>query len=88
MRSFTGLCSTVSPLCLVAALASALGVVAVGGVFESEESKAKRLQLKRQKEVRAFTGRISAYARSIHQRYPRGDVVLSESDLAAITQAN
>lgn len=68
---------------MVAVLASAATVVAVSiRALESEESKAKRLELKRQKEVRALTGRISAYARNIHQQFPTGDVVVSESDLA------
>lgn len=50
--------------------------------FESEETKAKRLALKRQKELRAVTERISAYARTVHKRFPTGDVVVSECDLA------
>ena len=83
MRSFTGLPSTVSPLFLVAVLASALGVVVVSlRAFESEETKAKRLELKRQKEVRALTERISVYARNVHQQFPTGDVVVNERDLA------
>jgi hypothetical protein len=40
------------------------------------------LYIKRQKEVRALTERISAYARTTHQRFPSGDVVVSEGDLA------
>jgi hypothetical protein len=51
-------------------------------VFESKETKAKRLELKRQKELRALTERISAYARTVHRQFPTGDVVVSERDLA------
>jgi hypothetical protein len=84
MRSVTGLPSTISPLLLVGVLGSALGVVAVSiRALESEETKAKRLELKRQKELRAVTERISAYARTVHKRFPTGDVVVSECDLAA-----
>jgi hypothetical protein len=83
MRSVTGLPSTISPLFLVAVLGSALGVVAVSmRAFESQETKAKRLEMKRQKELRALTERISAYARSVHKQFPTGDVVVSERDLA------
>jgi hypothetical protein len=72
-----------SPLVMAAVLASALGVVAVSiRRFESEESKAQRLQLKRQKQLRALANMISHYGRTIHQRFPTGDVVVSERDLA------
>ena len=73
----------ISPLFLVALLGSAVavGVVSIRA-FESAETKAKRLELKRQKELRALTERISAYARSVHKQFPTGDVVVSERDLA------
>ncbi len=72
-----------SPLILAAVLASALSVVAVSiRRFESEESKAQRLELKRQKQLRALANRISKYGRTVHERFPTGDVVVSERDLA------
>lgn len=75
--------STMSPLALAAVVTSAIGVVAVSiRAFESDDAKTKRLELKRQKEVRALTQRISTYARSVHERFPTGDVVVSERDLA------
>jgi hypothetical protein len=83
MRSLTNLPSAMSPLVLVAVLTSAIGVVAVSiRAFESDEAKSNRLEVKRQKEIRALTQRISTYARSVHQRFPTGDVVVSERDLA------
>jgi hypothetical protein len=83
MRSVTGLPYTISPLFLVAVLGSAVAIVAVSiRAFESGETKAERLELKRQKEVRALTARISAYARTVHKNFPTGDVVVSERDLA------
>ncbi len=83
MRALTNLPSTMSPLVLAAVLTSALGVVAVSiRRFESEESKAERVKLKRQKQLRALANRISKYGRSVHQRFPTGDVVVSERDLA------
>lgn len=60
---------------------SALGPVGIRA-FQSDEAKSKRLGLKRQKEVRALTQKISTYARSVHQRFPAGDVAVSERDLA------
>lgn len=83
MRFLTNLPPTMSPLALAVVLTSLLGVVAVTKrAFASEESRAKRLELKRQKEVRALTERISTYARTVHKQFPTGDVVVSERDLA------
>lgn len=83
MRSLTNLPHTMSPIVLAAVLTSALGVVAVTmRAFESEESKTKRLKLRRQKELRALKERISTYARTVHKQFPNGDVVVSEGDLA------
>jgi hypothetical protein len=83
MRSLTNLPSTMSPLVLAAVLGSAIGIVAVSiRAFESDDAKTKRLEVKRQKEVRALTQKISTYARIVHQQFPTGDVVVSERDLA------
>jgi hypothetical protein len=83
MRSITDLPSAISPLVLVAVLGSAVGVVALSfRAFESEKTERKRLELKRQKELRALTDRISSYARTVHKQFPTGDVVVSERDLA------
>jgi GTP cyclohydrolase II len=83
MRSLTALPSTISPFFLVALLGSAVGVGVVSiRAFVSEETKARRLELKRQKELRVLAERISAYARRVHKQFPTGDVVVSERDLA------
>jgi hypothetical protein len=37
---------------------------------------------RRRKELNNLANRICRYARAIHQRYPGGDVVVSETDLA------
>ena len=83
MRFLAALPFTISPLFLVALLGSAvgLGVISIRALV-SEETKAKRLELKRQKELRVLKERIAAYARGVHKQFPTGDVVLSESDLA------
>ena len=36
----------------------------------------------RKKELRTLADKISTYGRKVHQRYPTGDVVVSERDLA------
>ena len=84
MRSLTNLMpSATSPLVLAAVLTSAVGLVVVSiRAFESDEAKTKRLELKRQTDLRALTRRIATYARSVHQQFPTGDVVVSERDLA------
>ena len=64
-------------------------IVATGGitatcmrVFETEKLRTKRAKRKKEIELRALTERISIYARDVHQRFPTGDVVVGERDLA------
>jgi hypothetical protein len=83
MRTLSGLSANGSLMLWFAAFASAATIAAASvRAFESEESKAKRLELKRQKEARALAERISKYARTVHQQFPTGDVVVSQGDLA------
>ena len=53
--------------------------------IETDETPAKRGQRTKEegKEVRAIADKISNYARSVHRRYPSGEVVVGENDLAA-----
>src|SRR5207237_7677793 len=63
--------------------ASSLGIAAASvRAFESEETKSRRAKVKRQKELRSLAVRISTYGQTVHQRFPSGDVVVSEGDLA------
>lgn len=50
--------------------------------FETEEVRAKRAERNRKKELRSLAERISSYGQTVHQRYPTGDVIVSERDLA------
>ena len=50
--------------------------------LETGEARAERAERKRQEEIRAVADRISRYARKVHNRYPTGDVVVGEKDLA------
>jgi len=76
--------SSISPRWWLLALASAVGIAALSvRAFESQESKNRRAELNRQRELRALADRIAIYGKAVHQRYPTGDVVVSERDLAA-----
>jgi hypothetical protein len=82
MQSFKSLISSAPNWSLIA-LASALGIAAAGfRAFESENTKKKRTELKRQKEIQSLAARISIYGQTVHQRFPTGDVVVNERDLA------
>ena len=82
MQSFKNLISS-APHWSVIVLASALGIVAAGfRPFESENTKKKRTELKRQNELRSLASSIFIYGQTVHQRFPTGDVVVNERDLA------
>jgi len=50
--------------------------------FETDRSRAKRAERNKKKELRSLAERISLYGHTVHQRYPTGDVIVSERDLA------
>lgn len=51
-------------------------------VFDTDEARAKRAERNKKKELRSLAERISSYGQIVHQRYPTGDVIVSERDLA------
>ena len=51
-------------------------------VSKTEPTKVQRAERNRKKELRTLADRISTDGRKIHQRYPTGDVVVNECDLA------
>ncbi len=57
-------------------------VVACVRGLESDASRVKRAQRRKERELRALADKISTYGRTVHQRFPTGDVVVSERDLA------
>ena len=64
-------------------IACAVGIAAASRIcLETEQAKVQRAQRNRKKELRTLADRISTYGRYVHQRYPTGDVVVSERDLA------
>jgi hypothetical protein len=50
--------------------------------LETGEARAKSADRKRRKELRLLADKLSEYGQGIHRRYPTGDVVVSERDLA------
>jgi hypothetical protein len=64
-------------------IACAVGITAMcRWCLGTDEARVQRAQRKQKKELRALADRISTYGRKVHQRYPTGDVVVSERDLA------
>jgi DNA-binding GntR family transcriptional regulator len=62
---------------------SALAVAAIClRVFETDGVRDKRAERNKRKELRRLAQRISSYGDTVHQRYPTGDVIVSERDLA------
>jgi hypothetical protein len=51
-------------------------------VFKSDRGRSERLQQKRRAQLRALAEKISKYGCQMHERYPTGDVVVSQRDLA------
>jgi hypothetical protein len=67
----------------VALFISGIGIVAIClRAFETEDSRTRRAERNRKTELRSLAQRISSYGQGVHQRYPTGDVIVSERDLA------
>lgn len=83
MHFLAGTVSSIPPRWWIVLIVCALGVTAtcVWGL-ESDASRSKRAERKKKRELRSLADKISVYGQSVHQRYPTGDVVVSERDLA------
>src|SRR5467141_794665 len=65
-------------------IAGTVGIVVTGRrCLETDKVRTERAQRTKEKEIRALADRIARYGRTIHRRYPTGDVVVGENDLAA-----
>jgi hypothetical protein len=83
MDLFFGFFSSVPLHWRIVLIASVLVIAAVClRALETEETRTKRAGQRKSKELRSLTEKISTYARDVRQRYPGGDVVVSERDLA------
>jgi hypothetical protein len=59
-----------------------IGVSVYKRLTETDELRAQRATRQQDRELRILTDKICGYARDLHRRYPTGDVVVSEADLA------
>ncbi len=83
MQSLMDISSSIPLPWWVVLIISALGVTAIClRVFETDGVRARRAERNKKKELRSLAQRISSYGRTVHQRYPTGEVVVSERDLA------
>jgi hypothetical protein len=83
MNFLTNVYSSVPIHWWFALIVSALGIAAICiRVLETDAIRAKRSERKQKKELRSLAERISSYGHTTHQRYPTGDVIVSERDLA------
>ncbi len=85
MNSFTRVLIGIAPHWrIAAAVAGAVGIaVTCRRCLDTDKARAVRAQRTKEKEARALADRISSYGRKVHRRYPTGDVVVGENDLAA-----
>jgi hypothetical protein len=66
-----------------AVIASGLAVACLYKIStETEEQRAQRVKQKRENELSRVAKQISNYARDLHQRYPDGEIVISDDDLS------
>ncbi len=83
MRFFPAIVSSFRLHWWVALIVSALGVAATCmRALETDEARAKSAEGKRKKKLRLLADRISGYGQRVDRRYPTGNVVVSERDLA------
>jgi hypothetical protein len=83
MHSLPDILSSVPLRWWVALIISVLGIAAICvRAFETDDSRTRRAERNKKKELRSMAQRISSYGHTVHQRYPTGDVIVSERDLA------
>jgi hypothetical protein len=83
MHSLPDILSSVPLRWWITLIISALGIIALClGALERDGVRAKRAEQNKKKELRSLAQRISSYGHTVHQRYPTGDVIVSEGDLA------
>jgi hypothetical protein len=83
MNFLTSVFSSMPLLWWVALTIPVLGIAAIClRALESDGVRAKRAERNQKKELLSLAERISSYGQGVHQRYPTGDVIVSERDLA------
>jgi hypothetical protein len=83
MNFLTNVFSSMSLGLWAALILSIFGIAVICmRAFETEDSRARRVERDKKKELRSLAERISSYGQNVHQHYPTGDVIVSERDLA------
>jgi hypothetical protein len=83
MHPLQDILSSVPPHWWVALIISGLGIAAIClRALEGDQVRAKRAERNKKKELRSLAERISSHGHTVHQRYPSGNVIVSERDLA------
>ncbi len=83
MHSLPDILSSVPLRWWIILIVSLLGIAAICvRAFETDDSRTRRAERNKKKELRSLAERISSYGQTVHQRYPTGDVIVSERDLA------
>ena len=83
MHSLPDILSSVPLQWWVALIISVPGIAAICiRAFETEEARLRLAERNKKKELRSLAERSSLYGRTVHRRYPTGDVIVSERDLA------
>jgi hypothetical protein len=59
-----------------------IALVACARCLETDKARTERCRRKNEKDLRAVADKISLYGRGVHRRFPTGDVVVCEKDLA------
>jgi hypothetical protein len=85
MQSLMDFLASIPLLWWVGLIISALGVAsACLRGLGTDAVRTKRAERNKKKELRRLAQRISSYGNTVHQRYPTGEVVVSERDLAEL----
>jgi hypothetical protein len=83
MHSFTDLILRTPFYWWIVLISFTVGLAAICRLaLQTEGSRTRRTERKKKKELRSLAEKISVYGHSVHQRYPTGDVVVGERDLA------
>jgi hypothetical protein len=83
MNFLAGVFSSMPLRWWVALIVCVLAIAAIClRVLETDSARAKRAERKKKSDLRLLADKISVYGNSVHRRYPTGDVIVSEWDLA------
>ena|ERR1700687_1020193 len=83
MNFLAGVFSSMPLRWWVALIVCVLGIAAIClRVLETDSARAKRAERKKKSDLRLLADKIFGYGNRVHRRYPTGDVIVGERDLA------